>query len=79
MKNVSIDPMVNQIRLCPSDMCDEGVDYCRLNDILLEAYSPLGVGRNFDILEMKALVDKYDNSVIHIRIRWSIQRVPAAA
>ncbi|MHC1694115.1 MAG: aldo/keto reductase [Eubacteriales bacterium] len=45
MKKALIDPIINQIRLCPSDMYDEGVDYCRFNNILLKVYNPHGVGR----------------------------------
>jgi diketogulonate reductase-like aldo/keto reductase len=74
MKTATIAPMVNQIRLCPGDTQDELVDYCRSHDILLEAYSPLGVGKIFEIPEMKALEKKYNKSIAQICIRWSLQR-----
>jgi diketogulonate reductase-like aldo/keto reductase len=74
MKTATIAPMVNQIRLCPGDTQDELVDYCHSHDILLEAYSPLGVGKIFDIPEMKALEKKYNKSIAQICIRWSLQR-----
>lgn len=74
MKTASIAPMVNQIRLCPGDTQDEVVDFCRARNILLEAYSPLGVGKIFDVPEMKALAVKYGRSVAQICIRWSLQR-----
>ncbi len=74
MKTATIAPMVNQIRLCPGDTQDEVVDYCRSQNILLEAYSPLGVGKIFEVPEMKALAGKYGKSIAQICIRWSLQR-----
>lgn len=73
-KTAEIAPMVNQIRLCPGDTQDEVVEYCRARNILLEAYSPLGVGKIFEVPEMKALAEKYQKSIAQICIRWSLQR-----
>ena len=74
MKTAAVAPMVNQIRLCPGDTQDEVVDYCRSRNILLEAYSPLGVGKIFDVPEMRELAKKYGKSVAQICVRWSLQR-----
>ena len=74
MKTASIVPMVNQIRLCPGDTQDEVVDYCRSRNILLEAYSPLGVGKIFEVPEMRELAKKYGKSIAQICVRWSLQR-----
>ncbi|MFY9427143.1 MAG: aldo/keto reductase [Caldicoprobacterales bacterium] len=74
MKTATIPPMVNQIRLCPGDTQDEVVDYCRANNILLQAYSPLGSGKIFEVPEMKALAEKYGKTIAQIAIRWSLQR-----
>jgi diketogulonate reductase-like aldo/keto reductase len=74
MKTATIAPMVNQIRLCPGDTQDEVVDYCRSLNILLEAYSPLGVGKIFEVPEMQALAKKYGKSIAQVCIRWSLQR-----
>jgi len=74
MKTAKIAPMVNQIRLCPGDTQDEVVDYCRARGMLLEAYSPLGVGKIFEVPEMRKLAEKYGKSVAQICIRWSLQR-----
>lgn len=74
MKTATIAPMVNQIRLCPGDTQDAVVDYCRSKNMLLEAYSPLGVGKIFDVPEMQTLAEKYGKSIAQICIRWSLQR-----
>ncbi len=73
-KTAEIAPTVNQIRLCPGDTQDSVVDYCRARGMLLEAYSPLGVGRVFQVPEMQALAEKYGRSIAQICIRWSLQR-----
>ena len=74
MKTASIAPMANQIRLCPGDTQDEVVNYCRSQNILLEAYSPFGVGKIFQIPQMQDLAKKYGKSIAQICIRWSLQR-----
>jgi diketogulonate reductase-like aldo/keto reductase len=74
MKTAIITPMVNQIRLCPGDTQDVVVNYSRSLGMLMEAYSPLGVGKIFEVPELKALADKYNKSIAQIAIRWSLQR-----
>lgn len=72
-KTATIAPMVNQIRLCPGDAQKELGAYCTEHNMLLEAYSPLGTGRIFEVEEMQRLADKYGKSVAQICIRWSLQ------
>ncbi len=74
LETATIAPMVNQIRLCPGDTQDELVNYCRSKGMILEAYSPLGVGKIFDVPEMQELSKKYGKSIAQICIRWSMQR-----
>jgi diketogulonate reductase-like aldo/keto reductase len=74
LETAKIKPMVNQIRLCPGETQDETVDYCRSQGMILEAYSPLGTGKIFDVPEMKNLAEKYGRSIAQICIRWSLQR-----
>ena len=74
MKTATVAPMVNQIKLCPGITQDEVVDYCRSKNILLEAYSPLGIGQIFEVPEMIRLAEKYGRSIAQICIRWSLQR-----
>ncbi len=73
-QTATILPQVNQIRLCPGDTQDETVTYCRDRNMALEAYSPLGTGRIFDVPEMQNLAKKYDRTIAQICIRWSLQR-----
>lgn len=49
------------------------VTYCQEHDVLLEAYSPLGTGKIFDVPEMKALAEKHQKSIAQVALRWSLQ------
>ncbi len=74
LETARIKPMVNQIKLCPGEIQEEVVEYSRSKGMLLEAYSPLGTGKIFDVPEMQRLAEKYDRSIAQICIRWSLQR-----
>ena len=74
LETAKIKPMVNQIRLCPGETQDEVVDYCKAQGMVIEAYSPLGTGKIFDVPQMKELADKYGKSIAQICVRWSLQR-----
>lgn len=73
LETAKIVPMVNQIRLCPGETQDAAAAYCVKKNILLEAYSPLGTGRIFDVPELKALAAKYGKTVAQVSLRWSLQ------
>ncbi|MBW5473504.1 aldo/keto reductase [Enterococcus gallinarum] len=72
-KTATIFPMVNQIFLAPGELQKEVVSYCQEHNVLLEAYSPLGTGKIFDVPEMQELSDKYGKTIAQIAIRWSLQ------
>lgn len=76
MKHARIKPMVNQIESNPYNNNQKLVDDCRLEDIQIEAWSPLG-GSGGNILQnpaLKDLAEKYNKSVAQIILRWNIQR-----
>lgn len=73
LETAKIKPVVNQIFLNPSDMQPEIVSYCREKDILLEAYSPLGTGKIFEVDSLKELAAKYNKTVAQVVLRWSLQ------
>lgn len=72
-KTATIFPKVNQIFLAPGELQKEVVSYCQEHNVLLEAYSPLGTGKIFDVPEMQELSDKYGKTIAQIAIRWSLQ------
>jgi len=74
LKTAKITPHVNQIFANPSDEQKELVEYCKEKGILIEAYSPLGVGKIFEVPELKDLAAKYEKSVAQLVLRWSLQK-----
>lgn len=73
LETADIAPAVNQIRLCPGQTQDDLVAYSRQKGMLLEAYSPLGLGSIFEVPEMVAMAEKYGRTIAQIAIRWSLQ------
>ena len=74
LTTATVQPMVNQIRLCPGDTQDDVVAYSRSQQMILTAYSPLGSGEILSVPQMRTLSEKYGKSIAQIAIRWSIQR-----
>lgn len=68
-----VKPMVNQILAHVSNTPFELIEYCQNQDILLEAYSPIGHGAVLNNLEVKELADKYGVSVAQLCLRYDIQ------
>lgn len=73
LENCKTAPMVNQIEFHPGFMQREILDCCRKNNILAEAWSPLGRGRMEGSFLLRELSDKYGKSVAQICIRWCLQ------
>ncbi len=72
-KTANIAPMVDQIEYHPGQMQKETVDFCNQNDILVEAWGPLGTGRLLHNKTLHAIAQKYEKSVAQICIRWCLQ------
>ena len=73
MENAEIMPMVNQIEYHPGQMQADIIKFCKSNNILVEAWSPLGTGRMLNNLDLKKIAKKYNKSVAQICIRWCLQ------
>ncbi len=73
LDNYEIKPMINQLEIHPGFLQKELCDFCNENDIVVEAYSPLGSGevlKNEDLLKLSL---KYNKSVAQLCIRWCLQ------
>lgn len=68
-----VKPMVNQIEYHPGYMHNEVVDYCCRNNMLVEAWSPLGESRVLNNEVLCCIAEKYGKSPAQISIRWCIQ------
>lgn len=74
LDNCEIKPVINQIELHPSLNQEETVEFCKANNILVEAWSPLSTGRIFEVKEMQELADKYKKTIAQICIKWVLQK-----
>lgn len=73
MKEATIKPMVNQIEFHPGFMQQETLEYCKKNNILVEAWSPLGKGRVLQDPTLQAIAAKYHKSTAQLCVRWCLQ------
>ncbi len=73
LMETEVAPMVNQIEFHPGQMQTETTDYCRENNIVIEAWSPLGTGRMLQNQTLKEIAAKYDKTVAQLCIRWCLQ------
>lgn len=65
--------MVNQIFLAPGELQPAVVDYAKKHEMILEAYSPLGTGKIFDVPEMQEIAKAHQKSIAQVALRWSLQ------
>ena len=72
--NCEIKPMVNQIEFHPSCLREDIVNFCRENNILVEAWSPLASGEVFKVEELKPIAERYNKNVAQLVIRWVLQK-----
>lgn len=73
LHNARIKPMVNQILAHISNTPFALIDYSKANDILVEAYSPMGHGEVMKNADVKAMADKYGVSIPQLSIRYVLQ------
>ncbi len=74
LEKTDVVPQVNQIFLAPGHLQPETISFCEERNILLEAYSPLGTGKVFEVDELKKIAKRYDKTVSQLAIRWSLQK-----
>lgn len=74
METAKIKPHVNQIKVAPGLPQTSLVKYCQEQDILVEAYSPLGSGDIFENQTLQAIAAKYDRTPAQIALRWILDR-----
>ena len=73
LMETEVIPMVNQIEYHPGFLQSETVDFCKKNNVALEAWSPLGSGRMLKDGNLLSIAAKYGKSVAQICIRFALQ------
>lgn len=73
LDNATVKPMVNQILTHISNTPKELIDFCKEQNILVEAYSPFGHGELFKNQQVQAMAAKYKVSVSQLAISYCLQ------
>ncbi|TPE20795.1 aldo/keto reductase [Clostridium perfringens] len=74
LKYAEIKPVINQIELHPYLSQEKVREFCKENDIQVEAWSPLMAGNGLlenDIL--KEIAKKYNKTTAQVVLRWDLQ------
>jgi diketogulonate reductase-like aldo/keto reductase len=77
LDNVEIKPMVNQVETHVTLQNHFLHDFCKQNNIQMEAYAPLmskNIGEMLNNEILKEIAKKYNKTVPQIAIRWLIER-----
>lgn len=73
LENAKIKPMINQIEFHPGFIQQDLVEFCKKNNIVVEAWSPLGSGKLLKKDQLKEIANKYNKDVAQICIKWCLQ------
>lgn len=73
LETATVKPVINQIEYHPGYLQTEVVAFCKANDILIEAWSPLGTGKMLNDPTLLEIASNYNVSVAQLCIRWCLQ------
>jgi diketogulonate reductase-like aldo/keto reductase len=75
LENSQIVPAINQFEISPFNYQSrkDVIDYCRSQNIHVEAYSPLTKGRKIKDPDLIKIGEKYRKSSAQILIRWALE------
>nr|WP_312889044.1 aldo/keto reductase [Desertibacillus haloalkaliphilus] len=73
METAEIKPMVNQVEFHPLLTQKELLNYCKQENIQLEAWRPLTRGELFDDPTVVELSKKYGKSPAQVMLRWNLE------
>ena len=74
IKNTEVKPVCNQIKVCIGKYPKNLIEYCKSENILVEAFSPISTG---DLLKDERIIkmaEKYNVSVPQLAIKYVIQK-----
>ena len=67
-------PVVNQVQFSPYEYRKGLLDACRADEIVLEAYSPLGTGRHLGAATVAEIAQRRGRAPAQVLLRWCIER-----
>lgn len=68
-----IKPMVNQVEFHPRLLQPTLLDFCRSENIQLEAWSPIMRGRVMEFPELVEIGERHGKSPVQVVLRWDLQ------
>ena len=69
----SVVPAANQVEFSPFLYQRDLLEFCRKQQIQLEAYAPLTAGRRLDDPRITAIAQKHGHTNAQVLLRWAIQ------
>lgn len=72
--NTEIKPVCNQIKVCIGKYPKELIEFCKSENILVEAFSPISTGDLLKDNRIIKMADKYNVSVPQLAIKYVIQK-----
>jgi 2,5-diketo-D-gluconate reductase A len=69
----SVAPVVNQVQFSPFKYRRGLLEACRQHDVVLEAYSPLGTGRNLSDETVNRVARRIGRTPAQVLLRWCLQ------
>lgn len=73
LMETEVRPMVNQIEFHPGLRQEETLGFCRENNILVEAWGPLGQGRMLNDPRLSEIAEGYGKSTAQLCVKWCLQ------
>lgn len=73
-EDAKVKPMLNQIKYHIGLRDEELVQFCQENDMVVEAYSPIGTGRLLNNEAIQKVADKYGKTTAQVAIRYAYQK-----
>lgn len=68
-----VKPVVNQVEWSPFGWSRQMRDFCDINDIVIQAYSPLTRAERLDDGALRSIGERYDKTPAQVLIRWNLQ------
>ena len=73
-RNFEIKPALNQIECHPQYFEADVIEYCKKEEIALEAFCPLGRGKYLDNPILRKIAGKYGKKEAQVMLRWNLQQ-----
>ncbi len=69
----TVPPVVNQVQFSPFKYRRAVLEACQQHNVALEAYSPLGTGRNLSNPTVKRVAQRVGRTPAQVLLRWCLQ------